>query len=166
MPGGVKRPSARQLGVFTNSRAEPEFLRARDVGRKLGLRVIVSGASLDRLTSWFCGAMVIPSFALCLNGTVTACHRDHEGRDYGYGHLTPGVTSTFQQDESRLRELELLATMPQACNDCFAKFHCAGDCPDLRRSGGSRCNFQRAVLFAQLRELFGHNEKGENCNGC
>ena len=25
MPGGVKRPSARQLGVFTNSRAEPIF---------------------------------------------------------------------------------------------------------------------------------------------
>jgi len=143
-----------------------EFLRARDVGRRLGLRVIVSGASLDRLTSWFCGAMVIPSFALCLNGTVTACHRDYEGRDYGYGHLTPGVTPAFQQDDSRLRELELLATMPQECNHCFGKFHCAGDCPDFRRSGGSRCTFQRAVLFAQLRELFGHHGKGENCNGC
>lgn len=143
-----------------------EFLRAREVGRRLGLRVVVSGASLDRLTSWFCGAMVIPSFAVCLNGMITACHRDYEGQDYGYGHLTPGATSAFRQDESRLRELERLARMPQACNDCFGKFHCAGDCPDLRRSGGSRCDFQRAVLFAQLRELFSNDEKGENRNGC
>lgn len=137
-----------------------EFLRARARGRELGLRVNVSGASLDRLTSWFCGAIVIPSFAVCLNGAVTACHRDSNGKDYRYGTLTPGMT--FHPDESRLRELESLAMVPQSCGDCFAKFHCAGDCPDLRRIGISRCAFQKAVVFAQLQELFDQTEKGDN----
>jgi uncharacterized protein len=148
------------MGQYTD-----EFLRARDLGKRLGLRVIVSGASLDRLTSWFCGAMAIPSFAVCLNGAVTACHRDSEGTDYGYGKFTPGMNPPFEADEGRLRGLELLAATPSSCDDCFARFHCAGDCPDLQRSSGPRCSFQRSVLFAQLGELFA-NERGEHGNGC
>ena len=48
MPGGVKRPSARQLAVFTNSRAEPQMQAARsgvgDAPRRCHANSMVTGS--------------------------------------------------------------------------------------------------------------------------
>jgi len=143
------------MTVYTNN-----FLEARRIGRSLGVHVTSSGASIRRLVARFCGAMAIPSFAVCIDGRVTACHRDQDAVDYGYGQITP--TGEIVIDESRLEGLARLNDLPPQCSTCFAKWHCAGDCPDLRRIGWSRCEFNRALVYDDIERAFAKG--GDNTN--
>jgi uncharacterized protein len=126
------------------------FWKARLRGKQLGVRVIGSGANMDRLVNRFCGAMAIPSFTVCIDGTITACHRDQDGSDYGYGKLHPNGQVDII-DERIMRNIEL-SVVPQECNDCFLRWHCAGDCPDIRRVGYSRCAANQYFGYMQLLE--------------
>lgn len=136
-------PGSPALADFTE-----QFLEARRVGKNVGLRVTTSGPSLRRIVSRYCGAMSIPSFAVCIDGCVTACHRDQDGSDYGYGHID--AHGGISIDARRLREIGAMSEMPANCINCFAQSNCAGDCPDLRRIGWSRCDFNRRLLFEDL----------------
>lgn len=136
------------------------FLAARAVAKELGVRVISSGLSLSRLISRYCGAMSIPSFALCVDGAVTACHRDQDGSDYGYGRIEAD-TQKIMLSADRVRQIRNLSDIPPQCDTCFAKWNCAGDCPDLRRIGWSRCEFNRRLLFQEIVEATSATKGGD-----
>jgi radical SAM protein with 4Fe4S-binding SPASM domain len=135
------------------------FLEARNVGRALGVHVTSSGASIQRLVARFCGAMAIPSFAVCTDGSVTACHRDQNATDYGYGAINDDGEVVI--DATRLQNLSLLNNLPAECSECFAKWHCAGDCPDLRRIGWSRCDFNRALVYDDITRALARPKGGD-----
>lgn len=146
--------AAPDLEQFTDS-----FLAAREKGCSLGVRVTSSGASINRLIQRFCGAMTIPSFAVCIDGAVTACHRDQNAEAYGYGVV--GRDGLVEIDRSRLKALETINEPLPECHSCFAKWHCAGDCPDLRRANWSRCEFNRALLYDDISRAFARSKGGD-----
>ena len=135
---------APNLAVFTE-----RFRQAREKGARLGIRVTSSAPSLRRLVTRYCGAMSIPSFTVCVDGQITACHRDQEGADYGYGTIDR-ETGKICFDGDRLARVGSTNAVPETCRTCFARWQCAGDCPDLRRIGWSRCDFNRALLHDEI----------------
>jgi uncharacterized protein len=134
------------------------YVAARRIGLSLGIRVTTSGPSLNRLVAQYCGAMALPSFAVCVDGAVTACHRDCSGHDYGYGRLV-GNSGQFAEDPDRLREIAALSRVPQECEDCYIKWNCAGDCPDLRKIGWKRCDLNKALIYSDLIDLISHRRE-------
>lgn len=143
------------LAIFTQ-----RFRQARAIGAGLGIHVTSSAPSLKRLVTRYCGAMSIPSFTVCVDGQITACHRDQEGTDYGYGAIDPG-SGEICFDGDRLARVGRKNAVPETCRTCFARWQCAGDCPDLRRIGWSRCDFNRALLHDEIVALLSREEGGE-----
>lgn len=125
------------------------YWQAYLLGLKLGVKVIYSGFSPNRLICSYCNAMTIPSFTVTTDGRLTTCERDCEASDYGYGAYSE-KEKKFVVDHSKLRQNILLAEMPNACADCICKWHCAGDCPDLRRVGYNRCESNKWLLLQEL----------------
>ena len=141
-----------QVGFFgppTNREFGERFWEAREHGRNRGIRVITSAANIDRLVGRYCGAMSIPSFTLCSNGSLTACHRDQEAEDYGYGFID-GNTGEIVIDEQRVAQNVAKTEIKDGCERCPVKWHCAGDCPDLRNAGFNRCDVNIYLMFQQL----------------
>lgn len=154
------RFSSPPMDVFTE-----RFLAARERGAALGVRVISSGSSITRLIRRFCGAMSIPSFAVCVDGSITACHRDQDAESYGYGWID--ADGQVQVDSAKLENLASLNDLPVECETCFARWHCAGDCPDLRRAKWSRCDFNRALVLDDISRVLARTKGGEtNARAC
>ena len=135
------------------------FWRAYQYGKVRGYRVKSSAFNATRLVTAFCHAMSIPSFAVIVDGKVTACERDCDGQDYAYGTFD-GTTETFVLDNDAIHKNELRAAVPTHCDCCICKWHCAGDCPDTRRFGYDRCVGNRFLLLAHLKELLETKSKG------
>lgn len=133
--------------------SEMDFARnlwkAHLLGLKLGMKVINSGFNTNRIVRSFCHAMTMPSFTVTINGCVTACERDADGSDYSYGVFSE-AKKTFEINPNKLHENARLAEMPNECLDCVCKWHCAGDCPDIRRLGYNRCKSNEWLLEQEL----------------
>lgn len=162
----IGRALTGKLSPPSNKDFALNYWAAREKGRELGIRVITSAANIDRLVARYCGAMSIPSFTVCTNGKVTACHRDQDGTDYVYGEIN-ATTQTIKLDKSKIEQNIAKTELPNYCHDCFAKWHCAGDCPDIRRIGYSRCDINRFVVYKQLHELLTKGgELKPKCDAC
>ena len=144
LTGVLQPPSNKEFAL--------NYWAAREKGKELGIRVITSAANINRLVGRYCGAMSIPSFTVCTNGKITACHRDQDGSDYGYGDINP-ESGEININHNKIADNVKKTEMPPYCEDCFAKRHCGGDCPDIRRIGYSRCDINRFILHKQLYEL-------------
>lgn len=139
------------------------FIKAFKRGHELGIQVTYSGARLDALTSKFCAAPG-DSFTVLPEGIVTSCYEvtepsDPKAKIFHFGSYK-AETGGFDFDLQRLEALRKLTVnnLP-FCEDCFCKWHCAGDCLskafDLTRSvthcGTSRCKINRALTLAWLK---------------
>ncbi len=149
------------------------FLRAQAIGDEYGVNVHYSGARLDVLTSKFCGAPG-DSFTVLPEGIVTSCYEVTEMTDpraamFHYGKYDPS-TGSFHFNDERIESLKKLSVdhIP-FCEDCFCRWHCAGDCiakafkADLTQHNGTeRCTINRKLLSAALFELI---ESSVNAEG-
>ena len=95
-------------------------------------------------------------------GVATACFKmatEDQARASGMviGALDK-KTGRFAIDHNSVRKLrQRLVTKPTECHDCFNRFHCAGECPDvcpLNYPPGTtfRCQVQKAITAAILQE--------------
>jgi len=141
-----------------------EYIRAKEVGKAFGLKVTTSAANHKRLVSSFCGAMAFPSFTVTTGGLVTTCERDSDGSSYWYGEFCP-ETGRFTVDQARVERNRLLLVMPEKCGECFCRWHCAGDCPDLREIGYDRCYVNRKLVQYELECLLRGEREGESDGG-
>lgn len=138
------------------------FIKAFKRGRELGIQVSYSGARLDTLTSKFCAAPG-DSFTVLPEGIVTSCYEVTEPADpkaaiFHFGAYQ-AASGRFEFDMQRLGALRRLSVdhLP-FCQDCFCKWHCAGDClskafestRSQRHNGTSRCKINRALTLAWL----------------
>ena len=138
------------------------FIRAFKRGRELGIQVTYSGARLDTLTSKFCAAPG-DGFTVLPEGIVTSCYEVTEPGDpkaeiFHYGSYN-AASGGFEFDAQRLAALRRLSVdnLP-FCQDCFCKWHCAGDCLSKaleasrlkRHHGTARCKINRALTLAWL----------------
>lgn len=128
------------------------YIRAKELGKRLGIEIRTSAANHKRLVTSFCGAMSIPSFTVTTKGIVTTCERDSDGDNYWYGRFSSDKQE-FIFNEQRMGCNKTLIEMPDKCRDCFCKWHCAGDCPDVRTVNYDRCYVNKALVQYELEKI-------------
>ena len=139
------------------------FRECREYARRHGVEVAYSGAHQSSLACSFC-QVSRPSFNITPEGDVTACY-EVTGRDdtradtFIYGSYDPTLRS-FAFDAARVNALRhLTVNDAPRCARCFAKYHCAGDCPSKRLYPGgddavvARCQINRRLTLDQLEEV-------------
>ena len=155
-------------GVFTR-----RYLEARQVAEERGLRLVFSGARQDVLSDCFC-KVSSGSFTVTPTGDVTACYEvsyasDPRSERYFFGRYDP-QRADFVFDQAKLAALGRLnvRNMP-FCDDCFCRWHCAGDCAakvldgiEPEQHGGSvRCEITRALTLDQIQRKLAWKAPGE-----
>ena len=141
------------------------FIEAYELAQKLGFSLFYSGARLDVLTNKFCAAPG-DGFSVTPEGFVSSCFEvadptDQRAELYHYGRYDEGL-GKFTIDQERVARLRRLRVenIPQ-CQDCFCKWHCAGDClakalPGTRPDdhvGSPRCSLNREITRFQLERV-------------
>lgn len=144
---------------------DPERFAARlgrclTIAARKGIPLTYSGASLHGLRNSFCGA-ARDNFAVTPDGYLTTCFEvtsrsDPRSETFFIGRLErDGRVQVDPDRRSRLRSLTVDA-IPY-CRDCFAKWHCAGDCltklghHDYHGARGHhRCTINRRLLREQI----------------
>jgi hypothetical protein len=67
----------------------------------------------------------------------------------------------FEIDHDRVRELcERTGTVPARCSDCFNRYHCVRECPEIcpldrdaaTEEPGFRCLIAKGLTYAKLQE--------------
>ena len=141
------------------------FRSAAQRGRELGANVTYSGARLGMLVSKFCAAPG-DGFSVLPEGIATSCFEvtelsDPRAQIFHYGHYDPSA-GAFVFDHERLAALRTLSVENLSfCQDCFCRWHCAGDClakvfersGSAEHQGSPRCGLNRALTLASLRDL-------------
>ncbi len=109
------------------------FWEARELAAGAGRRLVYSGLRLDVTTDRFCAAAG-RSFCLTPDLHLTSCYEVTDERDpraalFFFGRYDP-EQRRFDVEPARLaRQRRLTLLESEACRRCFARWHCAGDCP-------------------------------------
>jgi uncharacterized protein len=99
--------------------------------QKQSFRFTYSGCRLETLTNSFCGVSR-DGFSVTTDGHITACFETTSSEDpksefFFYGHMDEDGTIIL--DEKKRKYLhDLRVENLEYCKDCYAKWHCAGDC--------------------------------------
>jgi uncharacterized protein len=139
------------------------YRTARRASAKAARLMRFSGARFPTVTNRFCG-VANDNFCVSPAGNVSACHEVADERQpwadrFFYGRPAAGDCG-YEFDEPvytalRARTVDRL----ECCGDCFAKWHCAGDCchkalhsnPE-EFTGAGRCDIVRALTKDQILE--------------
>lgn len=133
------------------------FMEARTIGRTEGLDVYCSvSRGLEKLKSCFCRG----EFCLTPTGDFVACHRISSKEDvafeqFKFAEINCRVVSISKDRKERIEDF--YNSKRQECNDCFAKWHCAGSCPMEKtiyteKMRDLRCYFTKELTKALLDE--------------
>ena len=138
------------------------YLESLEVAHEKGLRLVFSGARQDMLVDTFC-KVSSGSFTVTPTGDVTACYEVSYRSDprserffFGYFDFEQG---DFVFDQEKLDALSSLNVHNiRFCDDCFCRWHCAGDCaakvldgiPLEEHHGSVRCQISRALTLNQI----------------
>ncbi len=154
------------------------FIEAQKIAERFGMEVFYSGArpQLTEFHKNFCGVST-PNFVVTPTGLVTACHevaeREHPLADYFiYGYLNH-QSGNFVFDCKKIENLRrYVAEIDPACQECFCRYYCAGDClaKNLSNEGerkapflNPRCEINRELTKHYVfGRLFTDTEKEES----
>ena len=126
--GAHHAPDPAQAQAFSEA-----FLAAYDIAHAAGRTLFYSGARPWLLSNSFCTAPLGGGLTVNPGGEIVACYeitdRDHplaEASTFGRWGSDP---VTLQVDENARRAfVQRIADRRAVCRDCFAYWHCAGDC--------------------------------------
>lgn len=138
------------------------YLESLEVARERGVRLVFSGARQDMLVDTFC-KVSSGSFTVTPTGDVTACYEvsyasDPRSKRFFFGHFDHELDD-FVFDQKVLDELSKLNVHNMRfCDDCFCRWHCAGDCAAKvldgisvdEHHGSMRCEISRALTLNQI----------------
>lgn len=135
------------------------FLKAQESALKYNKELLYSGAGFDMLSTTFCKASGA-SFCITPEGYITSCYEVLERSDplsdtFFYGQIKNGEILI---DQNKLNHLaSLTVENKEKCRNCFAKYHCAGDCPSKSLLAindfhikNYRCSINRELTKGQL----------------
>ena len=119
-----------------------------------------SGCKIENLTSSFCGVSC-DNFSVTPDGYVTTCYEvtsREEPKSDTFFIGTIGQEGTLDIDEQKRRFLHSLTVDHLAyCQDCFAKWHCGGECAAKLEDqgytgprGNDRCLLNRELIRNRL----------------
>lgn len=137
------------------------FIQARDHGNKKGVQLFYSGADLSTRRNSFCGAHH-ENFFVTPQGKISTCievsNEGDQGEEiYHIGNADENGMSIDMEKLSYLRSRTVNDL--NGCSNCFAKFHCAGDCSFKQYSSSgdffetgiySRCEINREILLDEI----------------
>ena len=138
------------------------FLQAQERANLLGVELAYSGLQPHAIRSSFC-SIAKPGFTVLTTGEVSACYETKDSTDprsrwthFGKYDHSSGQFIFAPDKINELRKFDVRA-YPH-CEDCFCKWHCAGDCPVKVIPGGNRsehhgserCEINRALTKAFL----------------
>lgn len=141
-----------------------QFRRARGIARSYGRELKYSGARFGTLTPHFCQASD-DLLALTPEGLLSSCYEvgqedDPRAATFFYGRLDR-ESGRLDVDMQKLRRLRTLSVEHKpACDTCFCRWSCAGECSaklalsgDAWSTGGnSRCIINRELTLDQMKE--------------
>ncbi len=141
------------------------FKKASKLANKYGVYITYSAARVDHLKNKFCGAAGT-NFFVTSEGLVTSCVEvtklsEPRAKIFIYGKYDP-KSIAFVFGYKKLKTLRgRVVSKIKHCNDCFAKYHCAGDCLCKIALAGSldstdknpRCIINRELTKQQLIDL-------------
>lgn len=131
------------------------FMKTRRYGKSVGITVYNSiSSSLASLKTRFCKR------ELCLTptGDIVCCHRvssknDSLFNDFIIGHADINGVAL---DWNKIHNMNINKSSFPECNNCFAKYNCAGGCLSERLSvpkiHTAKCYFTKKMLTLQLQE--------------
>ena len=145
------------------------FAKAAKLAEKKGIDLHFSGHRFPKICNTFCG-IGWKNFAVTPEGNVTSCfevlaEEDRRSETFFFGKYVKN--KGFRIDQRKIAALRSLSeTKLPFCDNCFAKFHCAGDCrakglylneiSDFQ--GGGRCDIIRALTRFRLIEQLNLDE--------
>jgi uncharacterized protein len=164
---GAKAPDP---GVFLE-----QMLIAEKRAKDLGVSFYYSGGSIDKISETFCGACG-GNFFITPTGFVTTCLEACREESPIFNSFKIGqYNETTGKIDFNLENIENLrnrkVTNMEFCEDCFAKYNCAGDCPAkvLEQSGkildstnNARCVINRGLLKSQILQRLNASEEIDN----
>jgi uncharacterized protein len=124
------------------------------------IQFIYSGSRVETLTDSFCGVSR-DSFTITPEGYITACFEitspdDPKSEKFFYGRIS-GNGKLIIDERKRKYLQDITVDNLEYCKDCFAKWHCAGECvarighDDLHgERGHDRCILNRKMLKSKL----------------
>lgn len=137
------------------------------------MRLVFSAARSDHICSGFC-SVCSDSFVVTSEGLVTSCYEVCEMSDprscrYVYGAYSPEEKRFVLNDEKRNDLHRLTVDHMPACDHCFCKYHCGGDCaakllgtdPPEKHAGSVRCRITRALTLRQIQESLSQEPSSE-----
>ncbi len=131
------------------------FMEAFNIAEDRGIRLFYSGADVDRITGTFCTA---PSSALVVlqGGEISTCFEVHNldhplAGDFIFGKIADGKVQ-FDEAKWQIVAGRSIDRLPY-CEDCFCKYHCAGDCLSKTFSAGSESRFKPSGRCKINREI-------------
>ena len=113
---------------------------AKIVARNLGKTVTYSGSIIDDIYDCFCNSLDKGFFCVLPDGKVTSCLEVYKESDPRADVFFTGKYDSssknfiFYMDRIEKLRLRNVDSIPY-CRDCFAKYHCAGECPSSAISG-------------------------------
>ena len=142
-----------------------QFIRGSKIAEQLQISLFYSGARLEGLNTRFCLA-ACRAFVVTPDGEVTTCFEVY-GREHPLsGQFLVGKyqgDGNFSIDQEKLgRHFNRTIQRIAYCEQCFCKWHCAGDCAikTVTRKGGdgfrptARCLVnQELTKFMILRKI-------------
>jgi uncharacterized protein len=123
LKNGVMMPSESEFVKF--------FLKAQKVAESHKRSLLYSGARFDVVSNKFCMAAG-SSFGVTPDGFITSCYEvlnksDPASDTFFYGKIADNQVKIFPEKLEKLASLTV--ENKEKCQKCFARFHCAGDCP-------------------------------------
>jgi sulfatase maturation enzyme AslB (radical SAM superfamily) len=140
------------------------FLEAREVARRRGISLTCSASRPGTIHGPYCHIYrhtlnLVPGSVATACFGVTDAHRVRE-KGTAIGALNH-ESGRFEIDHDRVRELrECTGTVPARCSDCFSRYHCVRECPEVcpldgdtgTPDPGFRCLIAKGLAYATLRE--------------
>jgi uncharacterized protein len=136
------------------------FRKIEDKNRDGKLRFTYSGCRIETLSNAFCGVSQ-DGFSVTPDGYITSCFEttsldDPKSKFFFYGKINE-KGEIILNESKRNYLLGLTVENLDYCADCFAKWHCAGDCVaklghnDLTgERGHERCHLNRQMVKDKL----------------
>jgi uncharacterized protein len=112
--------------------------------------VAYSGISFKKLRNRFCGPVAVPHINVEIDGVIRGCSRVGSSDKFIYGKYNE-ESGSFDIDANKSKYMsEICVDSFSECNDCFARYNCAGDCHEFRETGRNRCDANRVILWQYL----------------
>ncbi len=140
-----------------------KMIDAKEVAKKLGIKIYYSSGKLDRLSSRYCGAAG-KNFVVASTGIISSCYEvtdysDQRAKEFIYGRYNPQTKSFGFISEVIKRQATRTVHKMGYCSDCFAKYNCGGDClakiaalgDMFDPSNNPRCIINRGLVLYELK---------------